>query len=174
MQNGKGDEWSFIWNSDKYTYKRFYKLTYSNVHVPRPFVWIWKTKCVMKINVFAWLLFRDRLNTRDMLDRRHCAKENDDLTYELCRNNIRETREHLFFFCPFSQLCWQHLGITWNPDLEFFSDGGFGSHSVQSERSLLLGTFGSKGMGKFFAMSFPRSVLGGLYSKPMFFCICAE
>jgi hypothetical protein len=74
----------------------------------------------MKIKVFAWLLFRDRLNTRDMLDRRHCAKENDDLTCELCRNNIRETREHLFFFCPFSQLCWQHLGITWNPNLEFF------------------------------------------------------
>ena len=88
--------------------------------MPRPFVWIWKTKCVMKIKVFAWLLFRDRLNTRDMLDRRHCAKENDDLTCELCQNNIRETREHLFFFCLFSKLCWQHLGITWNPDLEFF------------------------------------------------------
>ncbi len=43
LQNGNGDEWSFIWNSDKYTAKRFYKLTYSNVHVPKPFVWIWKT-----------------------------------------------------------------------------------------------------------------------------------
>ncbi len=120
LQNDKGDDWSFIWNSDKYTTKRFYKLTFSNVQVPRPFVWIWKTRCVMKIKVFAWLLFRDRLNTSDMLDRRHCAKENDDLTCELWLNNIRETREHLLFFFPFSQQCWQHLGIVWNSGLNFF------------------------------------------------------
>ena len=120
LQDGKGDDWSFLWNSDKYTAKKFYKLTFLNVQAPRPFVWIWKTRCVMKIKVFAWLLFSDRLNTRDMLDRRHCVKENDDLTWELCVNNLRETREHLFFFCPFSQRCWQHLGILWDSNLNFF------------------------------------------------------
>jgi hypothetical protein len=134
----------------------------------------------MKIKVFAWLLFRDRLNTSDMLDRRHCAKENDDLTCELWLNNIRETREHLLFFFPFSQQCWQYLGIVWNSGLNFFQmvvlahiqfnqKGFFWIFSL-----LLLGTFGSKEMRKSFEMSFPHSVLGGLYSRPIFFCICVE
>ncbi len=83
-------------------------------------IWLWKTKCVMKIKVFAWLLFCDRLNTRDMLDRRHYAKEDDDLTCALCNTHQRETRLHLFFTCPFSARCWQHLGIQWNHNLEFF------------------------------------------------------
>ncbi len=83
-------------------------------------IWLWKTKCVMKIKVFAWLLFCDRLNTRDMLDRRHCAKEDDDLTCALCNTHQRETRLHLFFTCPFSVACWQQMGISWNCNLEFF------------------------------------------------------
>ena len=83
-------------------------------------IWLWKIKCVMKIKVFAWLMFCDRLNTRDMLDRRHCAKENDDLTCVLCNANYGETRLHLFFLCPFSIRCWQYLGIEWNNNLEFF------------------------------------------------------
>ena len=133
----------------------------------------------MKIKVFAWLLFRDRLNTRDMLDRRHCAKENDDLTCELCLNNIRETREHLFFFCPFSQHYWQHLRIAWNPDLEFFQIAVLAR--IQFNQRGFLEIFfiaawhiWKQRNGKIFRMSFARSVPGGLYSKPMFFCICAE
>ena len=86
----------------------------------RPFVWLWKTKCIMKVKVFAWLLFCDRLNTRDMLDKRHCAKEDDDFTCPLCPGGQRETRLHLFFTCPFSMRCWQFLEIVWNHNLEFF------------------------------------------------------
>ncbi len=120
LQSGMGDAWNFIWGSDKYTAKKFYKLNYSALQPPRPMIWLWKTKCVMKIKVFAWLMFCDRLNKRDMLDRRHCAKEDDDLTCVLCNANCRETRLHLFFLCPFSISCWQYLGIEWNNNLEFF------------------------------------------------------
>lgn len=74
----------------------------------------------MKIKVFACLLFSDRLNTRDMLDRRYCAKEDDNLACVLCNGGHKETRLHLFFTCPFSSRCWQHIGIVWNQDLEFF------------------------------------------------------
>lgn len=97
----------------------FICLNHDDVHIlwskcypiqrPRPFVWLWKTKCVMKIKVFAWLPFTDRLNTRDKLDRRHCAKEDDDLSCVLCNGGHRETRLHLFFTCPFSIECWQHF-----------------------------------------------------------------
>lgn len=54
----------------------------------------------MKIKVFAWLMISDRLNTMDMLDQHHCARENDDLI--LCLGEHRETRQHLFFTRPFS------------------------------------------------------------------------
>lgn len=120
LQPGQGDSWSFIWNSTTYTAKKFYKLNFVPLQPPRPYVWLWKTKCDMKIKVFNWLLFSDRLNTRDMLDKRHCAKENDDLTCVLCNGGHRETRLHLFFTCSFSVRCWQHLGINWSHHMEFF------------------------------------------------------
>lgn len=88
----------------------------------------------MKIKVIAWLLFRDRLNTHDMLDRRHCAKEDDDLTCVLCNGGHRETRLHLFFTCSFSVRCWQHLGIVLNPNVDFFPNGGLGTVAIWSER----------------------------------------
>lgn len=120
LQPGQGDSWSFIWNSGTYNSKRFYKLNFMPLQPPRPYIWLWKSKCVMKIKVFAWLLFSDMLNTTDMLDRRHCAKENADLTCVLCNGGQRETGLHLFFTRPFSVRCWRHLGITWNQHMEFF------------------------------------------------------
>ncbi len=102
LNDAQGDNWCFIWNSEIYTSKRFYKLNFMSLSPSRPFVWLWKTKCVMKVNDFAWLLFCDRLNIRDMLDRRHSAKEDDDLTCPLCPEGRRETRLHLIFTFPFS------------------------------------------------------------------------
>ncbi len=55
----------------------------------------------MKIKVFAWLLFWDRLNTRDTSDMRHCAKEDDDLTCVLCDTNQRETKGAYFLYSTF-------------------------------------------------------------------------
>lgn len=37
----------------------------------------------------------------------------------LCNQNVEET-VHLFFTCPFSQACWQHLGVQWNLVIDFF------------------------------------------------------
>ena len=67
----------------------------------------------MKIKVFGWLLLSDRLNTRNMLKRRHYNIGND---YDciLCGVHIEETLEHLFFECQFSAECWSSLGISGN------------------------------------------------------------
>ncbi len=73
LASQQGDNWSFIWVRNNYTSKALYKLNFAAMQPPIPFRWIWKTKCVMKIKVFIWLLFSDRLNTGDMLDRRKCA-----------------------------------------------------------------------------------------------------
>ena len=75
---------------------------------------IWKTKCMMKHKVFAWLFMMDSLNTWDMLVRRQCPIP--DAKCVTCQQE-RETNEHLFFSCNFSLLCWSALGISWNMSL---------------------------------------------------------
>ena len=112
LQARRSDVWSFIWGTGIYTAKRFYNLNYSSLQPPRPMIWLWKTKCVMKIKVFAWLLFCDRLNTRDMLDKRHCAKEDDDLTCALCNTHHQTScLLHMSFQCGLLAAARHSLGL---------------------------------------------------------------
>uniref|UniRef100_A0A453QNL8 Reverse transcriptase zinc-binding domain-containing protein n=1 Tax=Aegilops tauschii subsp. strangulata TaxID=200361 RepID=A0A453QNL8_AEGTS len=55
----------------------------------------------------------DRLNTRNMLNRRH-YNIGSNLDCLLCGHRIEETVEHLFFHCVFSQECWRVLGFHWS------------------------------------------------------------
>ena len=66
----------------------------------------------MKIKVFGWLLLHDRLNTCDMLRRRHYDIGND-FTCLLCGQNTDETLEHMIFTCQFSERCWAKIGVHW-------------------------------------------------------------
>lgn len=66
----------------------------------------------MKIRVFGWLLLSDRLNTKNMLVRRHYTIEGGTDCL-LCNDHIEETLEHMIFNCNFSMTCWQSIGITW-------------------------------------------------------------
>ena len=61
------DQWHYIWGSSKYTSKSFYNHLYKDFHPPKPFLWIWKSRCCNKLRVFSWLLLMDRLNTRSLL-----------------------------------------------------------------------------------------------------------
>jgi hypothetical protein len=63
-------------------------------------------------------MIRDRLNTRNLLRRKNMHLE--DYSYVLCNSGQEETSWHLFFECPFSQLCWDTIPIIWNLDLEPF------------------------------------------------------
>lgn len=113
------DTWTFIWGSPKYTSQLFYKLNFWSLSPPVTFGWIWGSKLNMKIKVFAWLLFMDRVNTRDLLDRKHCMPINATVLCSCCPQGVRETREHLFFFCDFSAQCWRVLVWSWSSNLEF-------------------------------------------------------
>lgn len=78
-----------------------------------------KPSAIWNGKVFAWLLLADKLNTRNMLRRRHYRVANDYACL-LCDNPPEETLAHLFFACPFSSRCWNSLGVTWqtlNADL---------------------------------------------------------
>lgn len=54
------------------------------MNVDAAFTWIWKSKCTMQWKVFLWLLLADRLNTRNMLRRRHYRITDDDYSFLLC------------------------------------------------------------------------------------------
>ena len=74
----------------------------------------------MQWKVFLWLLLADRLNTRNMLRRRHFRVQNDDYNCLLYHHPPEEDIVHLFFTCPFSQRCWDALGIQWPKDTDRF------------------------------------------------------
>lgn len=71
----------------------------------------------MKIKVFAWLLDADRINTKNMLRRRHWNVA-DGVNCVLCDDAVEEIVEHLFFDCPFSAGCWNSIDMHWggSPD----------------------------------------------------------
>jgi hypothetical protein len=70
----------------------------------------------MKHKVFAWLMLVDRINTRNMLRRRN-MDIGSVFSCMLCDTGLEETRNHLFFCCPFSSSCWSEIGITWHTDM---------------------------------------------------------
>jgi hypothetical protein len=73
---------------------------------------IWKSRLPHRIRVFAWLLYMDRLNTREKLANKTII---DDSSCPLCADSV-EDREHLFFSCPAAQAIWTKIGI---PPLSF-------------------------------------------------------
>ena len=109
--NADNDVWSFCWGG-KYTAKRFYDHIHAHIVVPNAFSWIWQSRCTMNLRVFAWLLLRDRLNTKDLLKRRHW-NVTEDYCCVLCPLRVYEDRQHLFFTCNFSQRVWNYLQIEW-------------------------------------------------------------
>ena len=96
------------------------QLSLQEYTTPSPFLWIWNSRCCNKLRVFSWLLLMDRLNTRNILRRNKHKLQGNNYNCVLCSNNIEETAFHLFFSCPFSQACWQHLGINWDFTMDFF------------------------------------------------------
>jgi queuine/archaeosine tRNA-ribosyltransferase len=61
-------------------------------------LWIWDSKCIPKIKFFSWLLFNDRLNTRNILKKKKVLDEGYNCA--LCHSGCEETMEHLFLTAP--------------------------------------------------------------------------
>ena len=108
----EADVWIYAWGSDQFTPHKYYEFYFRDIRAHEAFGWIWKSRSTMKIKVFGWLLLADRLNTRNMLKRRH-YNIGDDHNCILCGLSIEETLEHLFFECHFSTDCWATMGLSW-------------------------------------------------------------
>jgi hypothetical protein len=111
------DEWRPAWGADQYRAKDFYLHCFRACSTPHHVIAIWKSKCMMKHKVFAWLMFVDRLNTRQMLRRRN-YNIGTDFSCLTCDTGATEARNHLFFMCSFGASCWAKIGITWNGNLQ--------------------------------------------------------
>jgi len=109
------DNWSPIWG-DKYSSKRFYSYAFKELDAHPIFKIIWKCKCSPRVKFFAWLILVDRLNTKDMLQRRHLNIQGTPICV-MCAAGSLETIEHLFFECSFAQDCWSKLEINWDLSL---------------------------------------------------------
>jgi len=107
------DSWTFSHSSGVFAPAAFYKFMFAGLHVSHIFTKLWKSKCLLKQKVFVWLFLVDRLNTRDMIDRRHWHLDSG-VNCAMCNLNQRETRDHLFFNCVFAANCWRKLGISWS------------------------------------------------------------
>ena len=76
----------------------------NDVHV----VAIWSSCVPNRVKIFAWLMFRDRLNSKCNLLRKHIV------TASLCPRcgHDGETSAHIFLACPLAQRIWQRIGLS--------------------------------------------------------------
>jgi hypothetical protein len=116
--NGDRDSWSYIWGSKIYSSTKAYKHLIGSQPVHSAFHWIRRSACQMKHKVFFWLFLKDRLNTRDLLRRKHMQL--DLYTCEMCLLQRVESVRHVFLKCSFAKNCWLRIGVhvpTWlKPD----------------------------------------------------------
>ena len=103
----------FVWGGTDYTAAKYYQFMFSRVSCEKGITMIWKTKCLPKLKVFLWLMFNDRLNTKDLMMRKHWQVP-DGTNHVLCSHSRLEDREHLFFSCPFAVSCWAFIGVFWD------------------------------------------------------------
>ena len=114
--------------------------------------WVWANSCTMKIKFFAWMMIMDRLNAKDMIERRHWHID-DGISCVLCHLQVREERDHLFFNYFLVSVCEtisRLIGLKVTVCLKLPSMLAEISTSLYLLRqcSLLAGIFGSSGMQK--------------------------
>ena len=91
------DMWT--WRHGKkseYSAKKYYEFVHQPVIANPILSWVWKSYCTVTVKMFAWLVIMDRVNTKDMIQRRHW-KINDGPSCVLCPTGVLEDRNHLFF-----------------------------------------------------------------------------
>lgn len=120
------DVWHYVWGKATFKSTDYYKFFFWEIQSRLVFTGICKRKCTMKIKVFGLLLFNHRLNTHNMLKRRHYNIE-DDHNCLLCGLNIEETLDHMIFTRSFSRQCWARLDLDWEPFSNRF-------HAIQDKR----------------------------------------
>jgi hypothetical protein len=93
-------------SSKSYKVSQLYKDMMTNNGSIPALKWMWEGYCQQNHKVLFRLLTHNRMNTRAMLQRNNFFLP--DYTCVICGSHI-ETRDHMFFQCPFPTVCWQYL-----------------------------------------------------------------
>ena len=72
---------------------------------------LWSSRMPLKIKVFLWLAFQDRLPTGSVLKKRNWKGCGDCI---ICK--VPETADHIFFLCPIAKFVWTCASeaLHWN------------------------------------------------------------
>ena len=85
---------------------------------------LWHKDSIPRCSIIAWLVCRNRLNTKDRLLKWGVVTEDSCI---LC-GMFGETRDHLFFHCDYSTYIWkdvihkcnfQYRSLSWNEELQY-------------------------------------------------------
>jgi hypothetical protein len=93
--------------SGKFSSKSLYRLMVHPGEVDRRMVDLWEIKLPLKIKVFLWMLWHDRVQIGEQLTRRK-SKHSEFCKY--CGHV--ETRDHLFFNCNITQMIWVWVRVS--------------------------------------------------------------
>lgn len=119
IMHGK-DRWIYSWDDNNFRSSKVYSLNFQFIHPLAPFKRVWKAKVFKKIKVFIWLVFKDKINTINLIKRKRCIVPNNDYSCVLCALNYEETTYHILFDFLFNTACWDYVGIHWDHSLGFF------------------------------------------------------
>lgn len=92
---------------DILTTKKIYESRFSTGTSSPNWKFIWECRAPLKINIFAWLLVRNRLSTKKNLMKKKIVQT---AICEIC-NLADETADHLSFTCPFAISFWQTIRV---------------------------------------------------------------
>jgi hypothetical protein len=101
----------FVWKlneSGMFTIKSMY-LDMMNGHSVYLRKYLWKLKIPLKIKIFMWFLNNKVLLTKDNL-----AKRKWNGCQKCCFCDSMETVNHSFVHCPFAQIIWRMVYLTYN------------------------------------------------------------
>lgn len=112
------DSDTFIWAPHKkglFSVKSFSEeLAKYDPHLPSyVFYGLWRGLVPHRIEIFTWLTFSGKLNTKDKLVRLAIINTSSNALCVLCTTD-QESCDHLFIHCPFGCLLWNWWLRTWN------------------------------------------------------------
>ena len=110
------DRWSMQTDKMEFSARKTYRAMFPQGTSHPIFRYIWDNCCILRYKIFIWLVIHDRINTRNLLDRKPFYVPS--IACSLCNEISEETCLHLLWDCSFAMECWdtiypyRHRGIS--------------------------------------------------------------
>lgn len=123
--------------TQKFSTRPLYKFIVNPGCVDQRMVDLWNAKLPLKIQIFMWMLWHDRLQTADQLKTRNWDGPKE---CKLCRE--QEDANHIMFRCPLdtSLWCWIRYSLGWGKipvNLADFMDRGLNEENKKNHERMI-------------------------------------